>query len=159
MDQRDRNRTQPFLYWHNALYRHTALLLTLFAGIVLFSACVQQQDSAPQTDTGRFNIELLPPEPDTGSLIIRLTDSDGQPITDAQVSLEGNMNHAGMAPVLSESVSDGDDGSTDGLYQIPFEFTMFGDWIITVSADINGDMVAQDFNVSVDAEGAKLSGP
>ena len=66
------------------------------------------------------------------SIVVELRDESGQPVTDVTVSLEGNMNHAGMVPVLTETVLDGADGREDGRYTLPFQFTMLGDWIITV---------------------------
>ena len=46
--------------------------------------------------------------------------------------------------------------------QVPFQFTMFGDWIVTASAVVDadaGDTVIANFDLSVDAGGAKLSKP
>ncbi len=109
-----------------------------------------------------YLIEMLPPQSGVDSLSVRLTDDAGQPITDAEVSLEGNMNHAGMVPVLAGPVADADDGSADGVYQVPFQFTMFGDWIVTASAVVDadaGDTVIANFDLSVDAGGAKLTKP
>jgi len=60
------------------------------------------------------------------SLSVMLKDTDGNMITDAKVAVEGNMNHAGMVPVIADPVEDGADGSEDGVYQVPFAFTMGG---------------------------------
>ena len=81
-------------------------------------------------------------------LIVEIVDDQGMPITDVTVSLEGNMTHAGMVPVLTESVWDGADGSEDGVYRIPFEFSMLGDWIISVKIENrDGDRFTQDIDV------------
>ena len=101
-------------------------------------------------------VTLVPaPEGQDGEyLSVELMDMDGAPITDAMVSLEGNMNHAGMVPVVADGVADDADGAADGVYQVPFEFSMGGDWIITVSAMMtDGSMEMQDVMVSV-SEGA-----
>jgi copper(I)-binding protein len=66
-------------------------------------------------------------------LVVVLTDASGAPITDATVAVEGNMNHAGMIPVLADPTADDADGNADGRYHLPFTFTMLGDWIITVT--------------------------
>ena len=45
---------------------------------------------------------------------------------------------------------------------VPFEFTMFGDWIVTVEAVVDtdtGDTIIANFDLSVDADGAKLTKP
>jgi hypothetical protein len=39
------------------------------------------------------------------------------------------MSHAGMAPVLADGVE-----RAAGVYDIPFAFTMQGDWVLLVSA-------------------------
>lgn len=56
------------------------------------------------------------------------------------------MSHAGMVPVLAEA------RETDpGIYHAEFEWTMAGDWIVTVAVDRPGqDLVEQKFDVSVE---------
>lgn len=100
---------------------------------------------------------LLPGE-NGESVTIQLTDAEGDPITDAMVSLEGNMNHAGMVPVVTDSVADDADGAADGAYLVPFGFTMNGDWIITVNAELaDGSTETQDVNVTVTEEGVEVN--
>lgn len=90
-------------------------------------------------------------------LSVMLMDKDGNAITDAKVGLEGNMNHAGMVPVIADPVEDGADGSEDGMYQLPFAFTMGGDWIITVSAEMaDGSMEIQDVILVANEDGVKV---
>ncbi len=82
-------------------------------------------------------------------LTVEIVDDDGLPVTDVTVSLEGNMTHAGMVPVLTESVWDGADGSEDGRYRVPFQFTMLGDWIVSVKIENrDGDRYSQDVDVT-----------
>lgn len=109
-----------------------------------------------------YLIEMLPPEPGASSLSVRVTGSAGEPVTDAAVSLEGNMNHSGMVPVLAGPVADADDGSADGIYTVPFEFTMLGDWIVSVETIVDadtGDAILANFDLSVGPDGAALSTP
>jgi len=88
--------------------------------------------------------------PSANYLTVTLADATGAPVTDATVRLEGNMNHAGMAPVQSEAVTDNADGTSDGRYRVPFTLSMLGDWIITVSAERhNGSKATQDIPVTV----------
>lgn len=104
-------------------------------------------------------IALIPaPEGKDGEyLTVALLDVESQPITDAGVGLEGNMSHAGMVPVISDTVHDADDGVADGRYQVPFRFTMLGDWIMTVSVQLaDGTAARQDINLTVTAEEVKL---
>lgn len=61
-----------------------------------------------------------------------------------------------MVPVLTEEVGDADDGDADGRYRVPFRFTMLGDWIVTVSAQLaDGTEVQRDVNLSVSEEEVK----
>ncbi|MBV7329302.1 FixH family protein [Chloroflexi bacterium TSY] len=101
------------------------------------------------------NITAAPEGKDGEYLTVAVMDMDGNPVTDALVSLEGNMNHAGMIPVFTDPVTD--DAETDGVYQVPFGFTMLGDWIITVSAEMaDGSVELQDVNLSVSEETVKV---
>ncbi len=72
------------------------------------------------------------------TLLVTVTDEDGTPINDATVSVRGDMTHAGMVPVIPDSVTTAE----DGVYSIPFEFTMGGDWIITVDVTLANEETA-----------------
>ncbi len=63
--------------------------------------------------------------------MVTLTGDDGQPLTGAQVELEGNMTHAGMVPVLATAAE-----VEPGQYRAELEFTMGGDWFILVRATL-----------------------
>ena len=55
------------------------------------------------------------------------------------------MNHAGMIPVFAES-----DQAADGLFSLPFEWTMGGSWIVEARLTRpNGDVASQTFNVEI----------
>jgi hypothetical protein len=53
-----------------------------------------------------------------------LRDHD-QPVTGAQVSLEGDMTHAGMAPVFADARE-----VAPGRYQGEITLNMAGDWVV-----------------------------
>lgn len=73
-------------------------------------------------------ISPTPPLVGPTRLLISLSDSAGAPVEGAEVQVQGNMTHAGMAPVFGTAREEG-----DGMYVIPgFRFTMAGDWILTV---------------------------
>ncbi len=69
--------------------------------------------------------------PKLGEVGVRVTVLDaGEAVNDAQVSVTGDMTHAGMAPVEAAAEAQG-----DGVYlSRGFEFNMAGDWILTVEA-------------------------
>jgi len=103
-----------------------ALLLPLLA----FSGC---RGHEPPGDPGlllEVGISPTPPGVGPARLIITLRDTVGAPLEGAEIRVEGNMSHAGMTPVMSTAVAQG-----EGLYSVPdFTFTMAGDWILTVTA-------------------------
>ncbi|MEM7799221.1 MAG: FixH family protein [Chloroflexota bacterium] len=73
------------------------------------------------------------------TLEIELIDADGSPIDDAAIAVKGDMTHAGMQPVLA-------DGATfeNGVYSLPFEWTMAGDWFLTLDITLaDGTMVTE----------------
>jgi hypothetical protein len=72
-----------------------------------------------------------PPEVGPATLLVTLQDSAGAPLEKAQVEIEGNMNHAGMVPVLAQAVE-----VEPGRYEAAFEFTMAGDWFILIRAKL-----------------------
>lgn len=123
----------------DARHRHTGYFYTgyLYIGALLLVAWLlvacggaSSSPNATSSETAdTLAVEMLPAaQQQGGSLAVRVVDANGHPITDATVRLEGDMNHAGMIPVISDPVGH----EADGIYRVPFEFTMLGDWIIMV---------------------------
>lgn len=81
-------------------------------------------------------------------LTVTLSQADGTPIDDAHLQIVGNMDHAGMIPVEREV-----QGGVNGTYTVPFEWTMGGGWIVTVTASLpnDGGQVSRDFEFFVEA--------
>ena len=91
-----------------------------------------------ETETGDpglildLSISPTPPAVGQARLIITLEDTTGAPLEAAEIVVEGNMSHAGMAPVLDTALAEG-----PGRYGISdFSFTMAGDWILTLRASL-----------------------
>jgi hypothetical protein len=119
--------------------------LTLFGGGC--SRASRQANSADVT----ISLTAIPFPPHIGQarLVVQVADSGGQPIDDAQLAIKGDMTHAGMVPVLAEI----DGGGQNGLYEIPFEWTMAGDWVVTVDLRLPDGATAQErFDFSVLSE-------
>ena len=126
-----------------------AVLLLLIFGLV---ACQGSGQSGGE-DNGNVKIALQP-LPQEDALIVVLTNTDGTPITDATVAVEGNMNHAGMVPVLADAVADDADGNADGQYRLPFTFTMLGDWILSITVtQADGSSFRRDLEVHAREDG------
>lgn len=118
-------------------------LFLLFLLLMLtLSGC--RQAGRDLSDIG-VNLTLNPNPPQVGQAMVNVTLSDagGQPITGAKVELEGNMTHAGMAPVISQAKETGSGG-----YEAPLEFNMAGDWFILVRATLpDGRKLERQVNV------------
>ena len=67
------------------------------------------------------------------TLTITLREPTGGAVTGATVHLEGHMSHPGMAPIVADARE-----RASGVYEIPFAFTMQGDWVLLVSAALPG---------------------
>jgi hypothetical protein len=124
------------------------LFLSLIIAAGLVTGCGRVQTGGPEAATDiTVNLAIEPAEPAVGpsQLVITLTDPTGQPINNATLEIEGNMTHAGMVPVLAEATA-----GQGGRYTVPFEWTMGGDWIVTVKAILpDGQAVSQEFPVTV----------
>lgn len=113
--------------------------------VLILAACNGR--NSQQANTADTGIEISAESTQVGQtmLSVTLTDADGNPINDATISVKGDMSHAGMMPVLAE-VS----GAENGVYKLPFEWTMGGDWIVTVAATLpDGRSTSQQFNFTV----------
>jgi hypothetical protein len=83
------------------------------------------------------------------TLLITVKDGMDNPVDDATLNVKGDMTHAGMAPILVEGIIDG----KDGVYAVPFEWTMGGDWVVTVDvALVDGRTASRQFNLAVTGE-------
>ena len=104
-------------------------IVLLLAFSLFLIAC---RPEAPVTD---LNITLsTDPNPalkGEADLIVTVRDQEDNPIENALVRVKGDMNHAGMEPVLGEVI-----GGNYGIYAIPFEWTMAGDWVVTVEVEM-----------------------
>lgn len=127
-----------------------ALLLLL---LILLAACREsaQPTSTPEdfTPTPVIEIEMaVEPSPAaTGdaALVVTLHSPDGTSIVDANVAARGDMNHAGMIPVFGQT-SD----NTNGVYRIPFEWTMGGDWVVTLTVTLpDGQQVVRSYEMAI----------
>jgi hypothetical protein len=68
------------------------------------------------------------------TIALKLMDASGTLITGAQMKLEGNMSHAGMAPVFAEA-----NETEPGHYRSTLELSMAGDWLVLVTATLPDD--------------------
>lgn len=114
---------------------------------LLGSGCARESQRAAVEDL-QISLTAVPFPAVIGParLVIRVQDSAGNPLDDAVLSIKGDMTHAGMTPELVELQG----GGEAGYYNVPFEWTMGGDWIVTVEATLaDGRTARQRFEMAV----------
>ena len=74
---------------------------------------------------------------------LKLADTAARPVSGAQITLEADMSHAGMAPVFEEASE-----TEPGQYQAHLKFAMAGDWVILLHVRLpSGQTLERQFNV------------
>ena len=115
------------------LFRRAILLI----GLLLLASCRQQQLSSADVQ-----LELSASDRRVGEtlLLLRVSDRDGKAVSKpGTLSIRGDMDHAGMAPVLAEAES-----AAEGVFSIPFEWTMGGSWTVEATLTLPNDDVASE---------------
>lgn len=120
------------------------LILILLIATAL-SGCRESTQNAPAGDAITIEMEAAAQTTGASELTVTLTDAQGAPVEAQKVEARGDMTHAGMAPVLAETAE-----GKNGMYVIPFEWTMSGDWIVTVTVTLaDGTTAEKRFNLSI----------
>lgn len=120
-----------------------------FVLVLVLTACGSQAKAT--TSSADFNLAVRT-EPETlavgeTTLIVTLTTTKGAAVDGATLNIHGDMDHQGMAPIDLETHD-----SSNGEYRVPFEWTMGGGWIVTVTARmLDGNETSKEFKFFVDA--------
>ncbi|NWF67974.1 MAG: FixH family protein [Chloroflexi bacterium] len=124
------------------------LLRTLILLFVLVMAACRQPEATPTPSVNlTLDIAYEPAPPVVGAvtLVVTVLDAAGTAVDGATVAVRGDMAHAGMTSMDGQT-----DESENGVYRIPFEWTMGGDWILTVTVTLpDGTSVVQAFNATI----------
>jgi hypothetical protein len=108
------------------------LLSILLLLSLLLPACGRREsvDEAPEL---MVELEVIPSPPNPGPtlLMIQILDERGGEIEEFTLDVRGDMSHAGMTPVIVERAN-----GRAGTYAVPFEWTMAGDWFVTITATL-----------------------
>ena len=121
------------------------LLLVLLAWAP--TACQRTSQEPDQAPEIQMSLEMVPNPPEVGSaqLLVTLTENTDQPVDGATVEIQGDMAHAGMVPVQATALGQG-----AGVYSADLQWTMGGDWFVTVSATLpDGRTTSRRFDVTV----------
>ncbi|MDQ7026820.1 MAG: copper chaperone PCu(A)C [Anaerolineae bacterium] len=82
------------------------------------------------------------------TVLVTVTDNDGNAINDATVTIRGDMSHAGMAPVIRD-VETGE----EGVFSTDYEWTMAGDWEVSVTVTLpDGTSAGETFAFTVEGD-------
>lgn len=121
-------------------------IIFLILCLVLVAACRQESTPAAEADL-TIDLRVLPTDARVGEaeFLINISDADGRAVSPERVDVRGDMDHAGMQPVLRDDVQ-----GSNGRYRLSFEWTMAGDWTVTVKLSFDDDSVLEEtFDVSV----------
>lgn len=93
--------------------------------------------------TADLRLDPSPPVVGDSNVLLKLTDANGKPLAGAKITLEGNMNHAGMKPSSADLVE-----TSPGTYAGTLDFTMAGDWFVLVTGQTaDGKRIEQKIDV------------
>ncbi len=98
--------------------------------VLLVAGCAGRGGGTSDVSVG-LAVEPDPPQVGPATVRVTLRNSAGAPIGGATVELEGTMTHAGMVPVFADAAE-----VAPGEYEAHLEFTMAGDWILIVRAQL-----------------------
>ena len=135
---------------------HKYVLPMGLALLLLACGCARASQQADSVGV-QITMTAIPFPPHIGDsrLVIQVIDKMGSPINDAHLTVKGDMTHAGMVPLLAEI----DGGGENGVYTIPFNWTMAGDWVVTVDLQLPDGTIAQErFDMAVLFEDDELCG-
>ena len=118
-------------------------ILCVLHFVLLLTACRQQQVSSRDIT---LDISVKGHLVGESNIIVSVRDKDGNSIENpGALALRGDMDHAGMAPVFAEA-SD----ATNGVFTLPFEWTMAGTWILEASLTLDsGEVVTDTFRYEI----------
>ena len=117
------------------------------AMLVMLAGCRQSPQGTSTSDLQLTLDTSAPFKLGQTELIVTLKDAQGNPIDDAKIEVQGDMTHAGMKPSLGSV-----DKGTQGQYKIPFDWSMGGDWVLTIKATLpDGRTASKRVEVSIAA--------
>lgn len=108
------------------------LMLVLCLGMLALAGCRQTVAVTPNPNIViEVRIEDSVPAVGEDTLLVVVNDANGNPINNATLDIRGDMTHAGMSPIIRQA-----ENGQAGMYVVPFEWSMAGDWIVDVVATL-----------------------
>jgi len=122
--------------------RKRDLLIALCVLLALSPGCRRESVSTTNL-TISYEVSPLPARVGDVTITISMKDGSNEPVTGARIKLEGNMSHAGMAPVFAEAKDIG-----PGQYRTNMSLSMAGDWQVLVHITLpDGRELDQQFEI------------
>jgi hypothetical protein len=123
-----------------------ATLLVVTSLLAGCRAAAEAADTPPSV--ARLSLQVTPAAPAIGPAQIEVSVQTpaGAPLPGAHLQVRGDMSMAGMAPVIAnlQDQGNGHYATTSGAFQ----FTMAGDWILTVSGSLpDGTAIHKTFQI------------
>lgn len=123
--------------------KSTRVLVSLVVTCVLLCGCRHQSASTTTNLTISYEVSPLPARVGDVTITIAMKDGSNEPIAGARIKLEGNMSHAGMAPVFVDAKE-----ISPGLYRTNMNLSMAGDWYVLVHLTLSdGRELEQEFEI------------
>jgi succinate-acetate transporter protein len=118
-----------------------AVAIALFLTSVV-TACDKPAKSSPVV-TIEHQITPEPVRVGLATLTLKLADANRHPVAGANITVEGNMFHAGMSPVFVQAKE-----TERGIYQATLDLTMAGDWTMLIHVTLaNGQKLERQLDV------------
>lgn len=121
--------------------------LFLVLGLLL-AACGAATTATPQTAEGGLSVTLTtnpdPPRSGNIELVVKVSDQAGQPVADAEVSVVAD--HIDMSGMILRGKAT---AQGSGRYATAANFSMSGNWKVTVEARKGAATQKQDFTLAV----------
>lgn len=125
-----------------ARYALLALLVVL-----ALAGCTRRSASLNKDLDIELSLIIRPDPARVGQSVfeIELKSESGEAITGAELALRGDMTHAGMIPVMADVKE-----VQPGIYQSSLEWTMAGDWVLTIEGTLpDGSVLSRQIDVRV----------
>ena len=111
---------------------HSCLVIVALAAVLLLPACQRQSQQADQAAEIELTMQTeASPTVGPAEILLSFTDPAGEPVELRDLELRGDMTHPGIVPVIVEP-----ERVAAGRYQANLEWTMAGDWQLTIQGQL-----------------------
>lgn len=122
-------------------------IFLLLSIMLVVAAC--RQDATVSTSDLNLSVVVTDSLVGSTTVVVSVTQPDGERVENAgTLVLRGDMDHAGMTPVIVEM-----EQTSDGFFMAPFEWTMGGAWTLEATVTLpNGDTLTETFDYEIATE-------